>query len=210
VIGEPASIEAMLQTIDPAELAGYGLVLEENLIEVTTYSVGRVRVMDLVVTYYGTQRLTRDNAGELVYGGSDLVVVRGDFERLLSLDLSDDVRLAVAQARRYDAAAEVSFPGFVVSRRNYDVAQGINACGQRRSGVLEQSWRIGGASGAEIAALEAFAAEPDLEVVRASTVEEYGTNVAPPADAVVYFQGADEEVGSITKYVTVEPHANPR
>ena len=150
-----------LPAIDPDQLANAGLVLEENLTAVTTYSVGQVRVADLTATYYGSQRLTTDNGGDEVYGGSDLVVVRGDFDALVQLPLPESIRVAVEQARTYDAATSV-FPGMFASRRNYDVAQGVDARGQWRSGVLEQSWRIGGATGAEIAALEAFRADPAL------------------------------------------------
>ena len=82
VIRSMTELVEALATIDPAELADAGLVLEENLMAVTTYSVGQVRVADLTATYYGSQRLTTDNAGEEVYGGSDLVVVRGDFDAL--------------------------------------------------------------------------------------------------------------------------------
>src|SRR3954463_7685949 len=98
-----------------------------------------------------------------------------------------------------------AFPGMILSRRNYDVAQGYDGRRQLRSGVLEQSWRIGGASGAEIAALEAFRANPALEVVRASTMEIYGDR-DPPPHATVYFRGVDEEVGPMTKYAMAEPH----
>jgi hypothetical protein len=63
---------------------------------------------------------------------------------------------------------------------------------------------MGGASGAEIAALEAFRAEPGLRAVRASTVEIYGGAVPPP-HATVYFHGVDERDGPMTKYATVEP-----
>jgi Protein of unknown function (DUF3182) len=59
-------------------------------------------------------------------------------------------------------------PGFTVSRRNYDVAQGIDGEGQRRSGVLEASWRSGGASTAELAAMKEFAQDPTLQVVEES------------------------------------------
>ena len=194
--------------MDTTELWSYGLVLEENLTDVTTYSVGQVRVAELVATYYGTQRLTPDNSGAAVYGGSDLVIVRGDFEALLGLDPPEEARLAVAQARVYDAAATEFFPGLFASRRNYDVAQGLDSSGRRRSGVLEQSWRIGGASSAEIAALEAFRAEPALHAVRASSIEVYGESEAPPPHASVYFRGMDEQVGPITKYALVEPHGH--
>ena len=63
---------------------------------------------------------------------------------------------------------------------------------------------MGGASGAEIAALQAFRADPGLRAVRARTVELYGPGHAPPPGAVVYFQGHDEQVGFITKYAQVE------
>ncbi|ACA20424.1 biotin carboxylase [Methylobacterium sp. 4-46] len=204
-----AELEAALAAADAAELSGHGLVLEEDLAEVTTYSVGQVRVADLVASYCGTQRLTPDNGGAQVYGGSDLLVARGDFEALLALDLPEGARLAVAQARTYDAAAMECFPGLFASRRNYDVAQGVDAAGRRRSGVLEQSWRAGGASGAEVAALEAFRADPGLRVVRASTVEIYGQHHAPPPGAVVYFRGEDERVGPMTKYAFAGPHGSP-
>jgi hypothetical protein len=88
------------------------------------------------------------------------------------------------------------------------VAQGTDDSGVWRSGVLEQSWRIGGATGAELAALKAFQADPGLRVVRAATTEVYG-GVAPPPDAEVYFNGIDRHVGAITKYTRTMPYAHP-
>jgi hypothetical protein len=202
----PEELALALDALNTEELKGHGVVLEEHLDEVTTYSVGQVQVADLVVTYYGTQRLTSDNDGETVYGGSDLMVVRGGFETLLDLDMSDEARLAVAQAQTYDTAALDCFPGLCASRRNYDVAQGMDVEGRRRSGVLEQSWRIGGASSAEVMALEAFQPAPELRFVRASSLEIYGEDTPVPADATVLFRGADKDVGFITKCVRVEPY----
>jgi hypothetical protein len=101
-----------------------------------------------------------------------------------------------------------SFRGMFASRCNYDVVQGIDDRGQWRSGVLEQSWRAGGASAAEVAALEAFRADRSLEVVRAATTEVYSTG-SIPADAHVYFRGVDEHAGAMTKYVRIERYANP-
>jgi hypothetical protein len=207
VIRSLSELTEPLAAIDPAELAHSGLVLEENLTAVTTYSVGQVRVADLTATYYGSQRLTTDSMGDEVYGGSDLVVVRGNFDALAQLSLPEHIRTAMEQARIYDAATSV-FPGLFASRRNYDVAQGTNARGQWRSGVLEQSWRVGGATGAEIAALEAFRANPDLQAVHASTFEIYGESQAPPTHATVYFRGVDEHVGWLTKYAMVRAHDN--
>lgn len=203
------SLDQALEHIDEAELAKYGLVLESNLDRVTTFSVGQVRVATQTLSYYGTQRLTQDNAGQTVYGGSDLVVVKGDFDALLKLDLPDKTRLAISQAQVYDAAASACFRNFHASRRNYDIAQGVDGRGRACSGVLEQSWRIGGASGAEVAALEAFSQGGKAGVVRASTVELYGETKPVPEGATLLFRGEDEEVGFITKYATVEEHGNP-
>src|SRR5256885_1924361 len=81
------------------------------------------------------------------------------------------LRIGVGQARSYDQAVS-EYPGFLVSRRNYDVAQGVDNEGQWRSGVLEASWRSGGASTAELTALTAFVQSQGLQVVEASAVKE--------------------------------------
>jgi len=202
VVADERALDALLDELGTARLARDGLVLEENLEEVTTISVGQVEAAGQIVSYWGTQRTTTDHLGQTVYGGSDLRLVPGPLSRLSDLPLPPPVRHAIGQACRYDRAADLAWPALRASRRNYDVAFGRNAAGAWRSGVLEQSWRIGGASGAEIAALEAFGADPLLPAIRASTVEIYGT--APlPEDAVVYFDGIDAENGPMLKYVTV-------
>jgi hypothetical protein len=194
----------VVDAIDDAEIARVGLVIEQNLVDVTTYSVGQVRVVDVVCTYYGTQHLTVNNRGVEVYGGSELIVLQGDFDALLASTVPEDIRLAIEQARAFDSAATRCFKGFFASRRNYDVAQGCDAAGHRRSGVLDQSWRLGGASGAEIGALEAFRADPSLRAVRATSREVYGRAPVLPPNATVYFSGDDPHVELLTKYAWTE------
>jgi hypothetical protein len=204
------SFDARLAGLPDAELAQDGLVIEQNLRQVQTLSVGQVHVAGLVASYFGHQRLTTNHRGAEVYGGSDLTVVRGDFSDLLRLALPHEVRIAVEQALLYDSAAQSCYPGLLASRINYDVAQGLLADDDWRSGVLEQSWRAGGATGAEIAALEAFQADPKRQVVRASCFEVYGS-CQLPAGAVVYFHGVDRATGVLTKYATVvnDDHHTP-
>jgi hypothetical protein len=209
VVGAISELRAAILEIDPVELLSCGVVLEQNLENVKTYSVGQVHVARLTTSYVGTQSLTTDNEGAQVYGGSDLIAVRGDFEALLALDLGCDSRRVVQQARIYDHAANEHFPGFFASRRNYDIARGYDGDGRMCCGVLEQSWRLGGASSAEIAALEVFRADPEADTVRARCVEVYG-RCEPPPDAMVYFCGIDEKVGYITKYTVVERHVDAR
>jgi len=211
VVAGEDELDSLLASFDADEVMQCGLVLERNLNQVATHSVGQVRVGSLLATYFGTQYLAHNNAGRQVYGGSSLIVARGDFSALLRLEeLGADNLAAIEQARAYHAAAMTAFPAMFASRCNYDVAQGIDDHGQWHSGVLESSWRIGGASGAEVEALAAFNAESELDFVRASTTEVYGSNAEAPANAIVYFHGIDEAVGPILKYTLVEPYANAR
>ncbi len=198
------ALERCLAAMDGAEVARHGLVLEQNLEQPVTYSVGQVHVGGAVASYYGWQRLTCDNHGNQVYGGSDLTVARGGFDALLALSFPPEVRLAVDQACVFHGAVQACFPAFFASRINYDVAQGTDGAGAWRSGLLEQSWRVGGASGAEIAALEIFADQPARTVVNASCFEIYGDDVVPPPNATVYFSGVDARVGPLTKYTVAD------
>src|SRR5262245_22613634 len=125
LIESTKELEVVLEKIATEELATYGLVLEENLREIRTLSVGYIAVDGLEISYHGTQRTVRDNDGRSVYGGSDLVCVRGDWSALDRLPMAAEVRVAVTAARRYDEAM-VEYPGFMASRRNYDVGQGLD------------------------------------------------------------------------------------
>lgn len=205
VVNNERELAACLAAMDGTALTEHGIVLEHNLSNVDTLSVGQVRVGGIVASYYGRQHLTRNNIGGITYGGSDLTVVRGDFHALLAAQPPGPVRKAVDQALAYDHAARDCFPGLFASRINYDVAQGLNAAGEWCSGVLEQSWRMGGATSAEVAALEAFEAHRGLRSVRASCVEKFGRLEPVPTSATVYFQREDPEVGPLTKYAMVHP-----
>jgi hypothetical protein len=195
-----AALEAALADRDEDEIVAHGLVIEENLEEVVTFSVGRVTLFGQSIAYWGTQRLTMNNHGETVYGGSQLHVVRGDFDILAAQTLAPEISEAVTKAIAYDRAVFEAYPALFASRRNYDVAFGRNGRGAQRIGVLEQSWRPGGASGAEIAAFEAFARDPDLASVTCATMEVYGDLAAAPAHATLYYDGIDPVAGPLTKY----------
>ena len=178
-------LDPWLDQLSPNDIATYGLVLEENLDRVTTRSVGHVTVDDLTMAYHGKQRRTTDNNGRSVYGGSDLICVRGSWAELGELAAAREVRDAVDKAKVYDDARR-AYPGLFASRRNYDIGEGLDATGRWRSGVLEASWRVGGATGAEVLALTAFMQDPSLHIVEVSHVEKsprYVPLMATHADA---------------------------
>lgn len=204
VVHHADEIEHHLARVGAEQIARRGLVLERNLRQVITYSVGCVEVRGLRAVYHGTQGLTRNHQGHEVYGGSQLVVSRGGFDALLREDLAPPLRRAVEQALAFHRAAKACFRGLLASRCNYDVAQGVDDDGRLHCGVLEQSWRIGGASGAEVAALHAFRAAPALRRVHASTCERYADDrLQPPRGAWVLYDGPDSHGGRLLKYVEV-------
>lgn len=205
-VADMDELDAELAALGDAALSTEGIVVELDLDPIETLSVGQVTLDDLVTSYYGVQHLTVNNHGHHVYGGTDLVAVRGGFDVLERLDVASDIHEAITKARAFDTAVPKGYAGVFASRRNYDVASGMDAQGARHCGVLEQSWRIGGATGAEIGALRAFRTNRRVCAVRASTRERYGDDVQVPDDACIVYQGVDEQVGAVTKYYTMEHH----
>ena len=113
-------------------------------------------------------------------------------------------RAAVQAASRYDAVIRHAY-GVVATRCNYDVIAGVDRLGRRHLGVLEQSWRFGGASMAELLAIERFTRMPGLQRVVAETVETFaGERV--PAEAVMAWRG---DARSPCKYAQIVEEAEP-
>ncbi|MGN6518564.1 MAG: DUF3182 family protein, partial [Dokdonella sp.] len=191
--------DAALATIADDDVRRHGLVVERDLADARTYSIGTIRVGASRISYFGRQRAVVDPHGREVYGGSDLGAGRGEFDALSTIGMPVVAAAALAKAMHYDAAVTAAYPGFYASRRNYDVLHGRNVDGLPQIGVLEQSWRIGGASAAELLALRAFAADPRLACIRVATHEEYGGK-RPPADATVYFEDHAGRFGGLVKY----------
>ncbi|MGJ7516361.1 DUF3182 family protein [Pseudomonas baetica] len=205
VIKSLDQFDEVLARPEAKPLFNEGVVLEQDLDQVITHSVGQSFIGDKVLSYCGEQYLTQDAQGDEVYGGSDLLVVQGGYDDLLALDLPEDVRLAIRQAQVFDSAADEAYPAFYASRRNYDIAQGVACDGKQRSGVLEQSWRMGGASSAEVAALQSFVNDPQMRAIRVSSVETY-IDQPLPADAIEVYRGPAQNGDFLRKYVTVKSY----
>lgn len=185
VVRDPRGLEEWLAATDD-DAIGAGLVIERDLARSTTCSIGCSELRGHRIAYHGRQRLVADRRGALVYGGSRLRFRRGGLQELRA-ELSGAVAQVARLAQAYDHALRAAY-GVVASRCNYDVIVGTDARGQRHAGVLEQSWRFGGASMAEMLANEAFAAHPRLQWLVAETVETWGD--APlPDGAVLHWPG---------------------
>ncbi|MCD6680347.1 MAG: DUF3182 family protein [Burkholderiaceae bacterium] len=201
VVQSERELEERLAWLDPNEVVRRGAVVETDLRQTRTWSIGQLRIGRLKASYFGTQRTTRDRHGVEVYGGSTITMVRGGFDALEPHVAGDEsLRRAIGLARGYHEAAFASFAGLFASRCNYDVVQGVDTAGHEHRGVLEQSWRVGGASHAELVALHALRDDPAREKVSAETMEVHCADPELPEGAFVHFRGVDDRVGPITKY----------
>lgn len=178
-----------------------GLLVERHLVHATICSVGFSALPGgHRIAYFGTQRNVAHPSGAVVYGGSRLAVVRGGLDALAQALPGSEAGAVVCAASCYDALVRDAY-GVVATRCNYDVLAGVDSEGRPHLGVLEQSWRFGGASMAELLAIECFAEQPELRELVAETVESY-VDEPISADAVVYWPG---DAGSPRKYARIVP-----
>jgi uncharacterized protein DUF3182 len=185
LVKDADALRQHLSTLDSGYLAEHGVVLESHVDDACTFSVGEVSLDGQRIAYHGTQCTVRDAAGRDVYGGSDLWVIRGGLEDLLAEPLQPREQEAVRRAELYDRLMAHAYPMWA-SRRNYDLVFGRTPDGAGLGGVLEQSWRIGGATPAELAALDYFRAYPSVHAVRATTGELHDAQPPSPGAHVFY------------------------
>ncbi|GHH46677.1 DUF3182 family protein [[Pseudomonas] boreopolis] len=204
LLGDAATLECVLAELPRGYLAEHGAVLEQNVGDAITYSVGELHCAGIDIAYHGTQSAVKDQAGRDVYGGSDLWIIRGTLGDLAESGLNAEQKSAVERARLYDGFIADAYPGMQVSRRNYDILvsrDGTHAF----CGVLEQSWRIGGATPAELAAVALFQRDPGLHRAYACTREIYDEAGPLPAGADVYYRSAAPANGPRLKYRLSSP-----
>lgn len=202
VIRTCAELAYQLAQLTPHELQTHGVILEQHLHNIATLSIGTLSLAGRHISYYGQQYTTINNQGKVDYGGSDLCCIRGTLEQLLQIALPEHIQRAIQQAIIYDRARH-HYPDLLASRRNYDIGQGYDQQGNFYSGVLEHSWRIGGATGAELCAFEALYQDTTLASVEASTRCVFGPHTELPPHAIVQFDGVDSEFGPMKVYTVI-------
>ena len=181
--------DELVRWLDATDGAAFddGIVLERDLVGSVTYSIGSSRLAGFEIAYHGRQRNVLNRDGASVYGGSTLTAIAGDLATLHAEVPAGELADAIGAAMRYDRAVRDAY-GVIATRCNYDVIAGLDAKGERQLGVLEQSWRFGGASMAEVLAAEWLSERPGRHRVVAETVESYAHGRVPD-DAIVYWPG---------------------
>jgi|GEM_PF-1490767 len=144
-------------------LAANGVVLEPNLKEPNTLSVGQLYLAGKRYSYYGDQQTTYID-GKAMYGGNTLTMVRGGYNELLGTTHDPDFHIAIKHASVMHEAYETILRP-TASRFNVDVLQGYGRPIEPLLGIIDQSLHIGDASPAEMAAILALNKNPNLAQV---------------------------------------------
>ena len=200
VVYSRQELEDLLALASWQDQLEHGLVLEENLPQCHTFSVGQTQVGDLLLSYIGQQHQTPNHAGESVYGGTTLLAARGGFDQLLKLSGVSRARHLIDVALDYEKRIQAAFPQMYASRRNYDVILGKNARGEYKTGVLEHSWRCGGASVAEILAMRTLQRHPELTHTHAWTRERYILDPETVKNSVNLYSLSTEDGGYLARF----------
>ncbi|KAB2697557.1 DUF3182 family protein [Ochrobactrum sp. Kaboul] len=195
-------LDVFLQSLSQSEITK-GMVIEEDVENSSTYSVGQVSLAGLTASYLGRQYIAHDPMGESVYAGSRLYVVRGGWDELLLRLRMPVAHRIIEGARRYDMAAGEHF-GLVASRKNYDVLVGPITEDGFCCGVLEQSWRVGGASPAEILAVEAMIGDQSILALQVLARETYGAAPRFEINDFIVYVGQDDTGQPLHKYARIE------
>jgi hypothetical protein len=151
-----------------------GAVLEANLQDHQTVTIGHVDINGQTYSWYGRPYDIEHN-GMTRFGGNKLTVTRGSVQGLEQYATDPRDQLAIRQAGRvFD---EYGSLGTIVTRATLDAVQGLDSNGQFISGITDPSLRPSASSAAEIRAIEAFAANPDANVVRTRLTYDYAKTI---------------------------------
>lgn len=172
-IGDEADLASILAQYD-TKLAKTGIVLEADLHNPATVSIGYVNIDGAIYTWHG-RPYDVNHDGMTRFGGNELTVVRGGLDMLRKHAKSPHDQLAVDQARRvFDA---YSLLGTTISRATLDIVQGTSCSGTFLSGVTDPSLRPSASSAGEIRAIEALTENPEAMMVKTKLTYDYWKDV---------------------------------
>ena len=161
-----------------------GLILETNVQNGKTVSIGQTSITGKDYTHIAFQKDIRQN-GRTIYGGATMMIFKGNLENLIQNYAFDpDVTIALKQSYQIHQAYGELDPK--LSRASYDVLQGFDSKGNFLSGVTDQTFRLGGSSPAEVLAIEYLNNKPDINFVDAEVTLDYSPNSHVGAQEIIF------------------------
>ncbi|MCA9373577.1 DUF3182 family protein [Candidatus Peregrinibacteria bacterium] len=169
-----------------------GIVLEQNLNDVSTTTAGKVKVNGSTYQFIGNQVETSiptsKGGTKMVYGGGDLLVTN-DFlpQNMLTPDQQE---LTLRIGHTYDAYSTLT-PH--VSRMSFDMISGIDSQGNEIHGITDPTMRVGGNDPSVIEAMHYL--NDSKTIVKAQTRLIYtSTGSRLPFNGTVYLDMDDIKI----------------
>jgi uncharacterized protein DUF3182 len=182
-VSSMGGLKRVLAKIDEAQLAEFGAVLEPDLFEAETVSVGEIVIGGGDYSFLAFQKDDIDPGDRRNrYMGADLITVRGPMTELLKLDQARSAAIQVRQAIAFHGAYSYFNP--VLSRVSYDVLSGVDSNGEAHSGVTDITARLGGSCPAVMLGVRALDNDPKIQAVRAEVDLDYEPREIEPGSEI--------------------------
>lgn len=175
-------LNEVIAGFDETHIVEHGLVLEPDVIDPKTISIGYARIGEDIFSFIAHQK--NDSVEEVDahtgklnsrsrYLGATVQVVRGDFNNLFTINnLSYEEKIAVQSSQVFlDAYQEYVFP--IASRLSFDYLYGFDRTGQVIGGITDITARLGGTCPALLNAALAFKCNPFIGSVNSEVYLNY-------------------------------------
>lgn len=181
-------LRKLLNAIGELELANHGAIIEPNLEQKKTNSVGFFKLGNDQYVFVADQLNGNTDERDRYLGGENIVVTRGEFQALddLLMRLRDPRQEVVSKAMVFLKHYFEYFPNSITSRLSVDVLSGFHAGFGKLSGITDITGRLGGLCPATILAAQHLQDNPRHEAVAAEVHLNYH-----PQDFQDYEKGAE-------------------
>ena len=185
-----------ISKIDPELFKKFGIILETNIYSdednpLTAFSSGWIEIDGETFAYVGKQTTGQDNR----YLGTRLHMVRGE-----EMPFVDEIPKKITTDSNFIKTLIPLLPGLISTRSNFNFA-GTN---DDNIFALEPTFRVGGATGAELLAREILSRDAKALKVTASTHVIYGENFEIPDGYRLISKSRDQVRGSKTTFARVD------
>ena len=199
VLESEAHLRAILDRIFHPFPFENGLVLEQNLNDVSTITGGKVRVNGSTYQFIGNQVETSipspKGGRKTVYGGGDLLVTNSYISQDMLTPSQQELTLRLG--RTYDAYSTLA-PH--VSRISFDMVSGHDSHGNEAHGITDPTMRVGGNDPSVIESMHHL--NDSNRIVKAQTRLVYTSTKKPlPFNGTLYLDMADIKI--VTRVIEV-------
>lgn len=165
VVHSTEETRKIITTHFDSEDENLGLVLETNVIDPQTISIGEIVIGGVTYSRIGFQDEVENNEGNTVFGGGVVHVIEGSLSDLVSKRDGDNDAITLALRQAHTVLEAVRSRTTTSNYIACDVIQGTDVSGNLISGVTDLTLRTGGMTGAELIAIREMGTSGNKEQV---------------------------------------------